>query len=87
MNIENMNHEQKMELLLKLNKSLGFYPILVISTDDVREHLKDSIEDDIPEEALHNACAYVARKYETGNDFVDAIEWASELCLQHHEKT
>ena len=85
MNIENLTQSEKYELLNKLNKSLGYYPILVLSIDDVREHLLDCTLEDVPDDVLHKACDYVARKYDIGNDAMEAIHWASELCTEYAE--
>ena len=85
MNIENLTDNEKFELLNNLNKSLGYYPILVLSIDDVRDHIFDSTSDNVPDEVLHRACAYVARKYEISYDFLESIQWASELCLENAE--
>lgn len=85
MNIENMTNEKKFALLDKLNKSLGFYPILVLAVEDVRDHLWDADEANPSDEDLYRACAYVASHYDIGNHAVEAIHWASEVCMDKHE--
>ena len=89
MNIEKMTNEQKFALLDKLNKSLGFYPILVLAVEDVRDHLWDAHEANPSDEDLHRACAYVARKYEISHDALESIQWAAEetIKLQNQKTT
>ena len=81
MNIDKLTQSEQFELLDKLNKSLGYYPILVLSIEDVRAHLLDVTLDDVSDDALHQACAYVACKYDTSHDAIESIHWASEVCL------
>lgn len=87
MNIEKMTNEQKFALLDKLNKSLGFYPILVLTVEDVRDHLWDAHEANPSDEDLHRACSLVGRYYDIGNDGLEVIHWAAEEAIKLSEQT
>jgi hypothetical protein len=80
MNIENMTRDEQIKLYHQLEKALGWYGIVTLCADDVKD-LMTVREMTIPEdEVIKNACAYVARKADIDHTF--EIEWAAELATE-----
>ena len=78
--IDNLTRAEKINLINQLQKDIGWYPLLVLCIEDVRNHLED-LGDDMPsDEALRQSCAYVYRKWDGGDLWNDAVHWASEIC-------
>ena len=82
MNIENLSQSEKYSLLSQLEKSLGLYPLMVLTIDDVKESISDSGEEMPNDDKLHTMCKYVARKYNVADEYMVALNWATELCLE-----
>ena len=82
MNIENLSQSEKYSLLSQLEKLLGLYPLMVLTIDDVKESISDSGKELPNDEKLHTICKYVARKYDVANEYMVALDWATELCLE-----
>lgn len=74
-----MKDSEKIKKVQEYLHDLGWYPILILDIDDVKEHLKDTVDEDIDEERVRKVCEYVARKMDTSYEFLNAVEWASEL--------
>ncbi len=80
MNIENMTRDEQIKLYHQLEKALGWYGVVTLCADDVKD-LMTVREMTIPEdEVIKNACAYVARKAEIDHTFI--YEWAAELAIE-----
>jgi hypothetical protein len=83
MNIENMTRDEQIKLYHQLEKALGWYGVVTLCADDVKD-LMTVREMTIPEdEVIKNACAYVARKADIDHTF--EIEWAAELATEIHQ--
>jgi hypothetical protein len=82
MNIENLSQSEKYSLLSQLEKSLGLYPLMVLTIDDVKESISDSREEMPDDDKLHTMCKYVARIYNVADEYMVALNWATELCLE-----
>jgi len=84
MNTKNMTRDEKIQMLTALQKDLGWYPLMTMCVED----LKDRIEGDglpmPPDDVLHQACAYVARKYEFDASY--AFDWAVEYATEGESK-
>ena len=82
-----MTDAEKIKKVQEYLHDLGWYPILILDIEDVREHLEDTADQPIDEGALRKCCEYVARKMDTSHEFMNAIEWASDLYLTNGEDT
>jgi hypothetical protein len=83
MNIENMTRDEQIKLYHQLEKALGWYGVVTICAEDVKDYMTER-EMTIPEdEVIKNACAYVARKADIDHTF--EIEWAAELATEIHQ--
>jgi hypothetical protein len=80
-----MTDAEKIKKLQEYLHDLGWYPILIIDIEEVKEHLEDRADQPIDEEALRKCCSYVARKMDTSYEFMNAVEWAAELYLTNGE--
>jgi hypothetical protein len=80
-----MTNEEKIKKMQEWLHDLGWYPILILGIDEVKEHIKDTVGGDIDEERVRKACAYVARNTVTAYEFLNAVEWASDLYLTKGE--
>lgn len=80
-----MTNGEKIKKMQEYLHDLGWYPILILDIDDVKEHIKDYVDGDIDEERVRKVCAYVARKMDTSYEFLNAVEWASDLYLTKGE--
>jgi hypothetical protein len=80
MNIENMTRDEQIKLYHQLEKALGWYGVVTLCAEDVKDHMTQC-EMTIPEdEVIKNACAYVSRKAEIDHTFI--YEWAAELAIE-----
>jgi hypothetical protein len=80
MNIENMTRDEQIKLYHQLEKALGWYGVVTLCADDVKDHMTKR-EMTIPEdEVIKNACAYVSRKADIDHTFI--YEWAAELATE-----
>jgi hypothetical protein len=80
-----MTESEKIKKVQEYLHDLGWYPILLLDMDDVKEHLMDYVDEDIDEQRLRQVCKYVARKMDTSHEFLNAVEWASDLYLTRGE--
>jgi hypothetical protein len=80
-----MTDAEKLKKMQEYLHDFGWYPILILDIDDVKEHLKDYVDGDIDEERVRKVCEYVARKMDTSYEFLNAVEWASDLYLTKGE--
>jgi hypothetical protein len=76
MNIDNLTREEQIQLYLALEKKIGWYGIVILDVGDVKKHIEDCEMPMPSDEAIVEACEYVARKNdESAYPF---IEWAAE---------
>lgn len=76
-----MTNAEKIKKMQEYLHDLGWYPILILDIDDVKEHIEETVGGDIDEKLIRKVCEYVARKMDTSYEFLNAVEWASELYL------
>ncbi len=79
-----MKDSEKIKKVQEYLLDLGWYPILILDIDDVKEHLKDLV-DDIDEKKVRDVCAYVYRHMDIWQESITAIEWAVHLYLTKGE--
>lgn len=80
MNIENLTREEKVNLIIQLEKSVGWFPVVTLDVEDLRERFTDQGEDVPPDWVLHRACEYVYRK--NCEESTHLIDWAQEIATE-----
>ncbi len=80
MNIENLTRDEQIQLYYQLEKSLGWYGIVMLCVEDVKQYAEDN-QLPVPSDAsIHQACAYVSRKHDESS--YPFIEWAMERATE-----
>jgi hypothetical protein len=80
MSIEGMSREEQTQLYYQLEKSLGWYSIVTLCVDDVKDYISNN-EMPMPSEAdIAQACTRVSRKHDESS--YPFIEWAAEIATQ-----
>jgi len=78
-NLDQMTTEELYRLRFELNKKLGFFEMVTLSVDDIKDHLAEvESEISVTDDDIRQALAYVSRKYD-GNDYIHALEWAVDI--------
>jgi hypothetical protein len=88
MNIKDMTREEQIKAFNELQSALGWYPILSLCVEDIKEYILERNDNFGPDEAwpmpddeaIHDACQYVARKFDT-DAYSHAMEWAVERAI------
>ena len=78
--ISTLNKSEQINLLSQLEKALGWYPIVSLDVDDLKERFVDEGVDVPPDWVLHQACSYVFRKNNEENGHL--YEWAQDVALE-----
>jgi len=78
--VKGLSWLDKVELSKALESNLGEYVVGYITYDDVKDRLVEEGKTLPDDEAINNACHYVARK--AGIDLEDLIDWACEVALE-----
>lgn len=77
--VKTLNRSEQINLLSQLEEALGWYPIVSLDIEDLRDRFED-LEEKPTDWILHRACRYVSRKNnETCNDLLD---WAQDVALE-----
>ena len=77
--IKTLSNDQKLILLRQLEEHFGWYPIVTLTIEDVRERFRDD-ETMPPNRILHTACKYVMRKND--EESTHLIDWAQEIAQE-----
>jgi hypothetical protein len=81
MNIENLTREEQIQLYYQLEKALGWYAIVSLCTEDVKDYIEEN-ELEMPSDSdIEQACAYVSRKHDESS--YPFIEWAVEIAIEN----
>jgi|DEB3_MinimDraft_2_1074329.scaffolds.fasta_scaffold44095_2 hypothetical protein len=78
--ISTLDRSDQIGLLSQLEEALGWYPIVSLDVEDLRERFIDEGEDVPPDWILHRACKYVSRKNDEDNGHL--YEWAQDVALE-----
>jgi hypothetical protein len=78
--IKTLDKSAQIRLLMALEEALGWYPIVSLDVDDLRERFVDEGADVPPDWVLHRACHYVSRKNNEENGHL--YEWAQDVALE-----
>ena len=75
--ISTLDRADQIRLIMELERALGWYPVVTLDVEDLRERFIDQ-ELDVPSNAiLHQACSYVFRK--NNEDSSHLLEWAQDV--------
>lgn len=77
MNLENLNRAELFELYFAIEKKLGWYSIVTLCADDVKDYIEENGLEMPSDSEIHQACAYVSRKHDESS--YPFIEWALEV--------
>jgi hypothetical protein len=80
LDISTLDRSEQISLLSQLEKALGWYPIVSLDVDDLKERFIDEGADVPPDWVLHSACHYVSRKNNEENGHL--YEWAQDVALE-----
>ena len=76
--VKTLDKPAQIRLLMDLEEALGWYPIVSLDVDDLRERFQDL---DKPSDwVLHRACHYVSRKNCESNSHL--LDWAQDVALE-----
>jgi hypothetical protein len=78
--VKTMDRSEQINLLSQLEEALGWYPIVSLDIDDLRERFVDEELTAPPDWVLHRACKYVSRKNNEENGHL--YEWAQDVALE-----
>jgi hypothetical protein len=77
--VKTLTRSEQINLLSQLEEALGWYPIVSIDIDDLRERFED-LEEKPTDWVLHRACKYVSRKNDETNSHL--LDWAQDVALE-----
>ena len=83
MNIENLTRAELFELYFAIEKKLGWYGIVILCADDVKNYIEENGLEMPSDSEIHRACSYVARKHDESS--YPFIEWALEVIKENKE--
>jgi len=78
--IKTLDKPAQICLIMELEKALGWYPIVTLDVDDLRERFIDEGADVPPDWVLHRACHYVSRKNSEENGHL--YDWAQDVAFE-----
>lgn len=78
--IEKLNRDQKIDLLHELKNDLGWFDVATICIEDVKDYILATEMQMPDDDALMDACAYVARK--TDFDHLDLWHRVAEIACE-----
>jgi hypothetical protein len=77
--VKTLDKPAQIRLLMDLEEALGWYPIVSLDVDDLRERFQD-LEEKPTDWVLHRACHYVSRKNDETNSHL--LDWAQDVALE-----
>jgi hypothetical protein len=85
--VKTLDKPAQIRLLMDLEEALGWYPIVSLDVDDLRELFICRGADVPSDDILHQACKYVHRK--NNEDSSHLMDWAQEVAeeLMSKEQT
>jgi hypothetical protein len=75
--IKTLDRSDQIKLIMELERALGWYPVVTLDVEDLRERFVDQELTIPPDAVLHQACAYVYRKNDENSN--DLLDWAQEV--------
>ena len=75
--ISTLDRSDQIRLVMQLERALGWYPVVTLDVEDLRERFVDQELTVPPDAVLHQACSYVFRK--NNEDSSHLLEWAQEV--------
>jgi hypothetical protein len=85
--ISTLDRSEQIKLIMELERALGWYPVVTLDVEDLRERFVNQELTVPPDAVLHQACNYVFRKNCEDNSHL--LEWAQEVAeeLMPEEQT
>ena len=85
--VKTLDRSDQIKLIMELERALGWYPVVTLDVEDLRERFVDQELTVPPDAVLHQACHYVYRKNDENSN--DLLEWAQEVAeeLMSEEQT
>jgi len=77
--IKALDRPAQIRLMIDLEEALGWYPIVTLDVEDLRERFQD-LEETPTDWALHRACHYVSRKNCESSSHL--LDWAQDVALE-----
>jgi hypothetical protein len=77
--VKTLDKSAQIRLLMELEEALGWYPIVSLDVEDLRERF-DDLEEKPTDWVLHRACHYVSRKNSETNSHL--LDWAQDVALE-----
>jgi hypothetical protein len=77
--VKTLDKPAQIRLLMDLEEALGWYPIVSLDVEDLRERFED-LEEKPTDWVLHRACHYVSRKNSETNSHL--LDWAQDVALE-----
>lgn len=78
--VKTLDKSAQIRLLMELETALGWYPIVSLDVDDLRERFIDENAAVPSDDILHQACRYVSRKNNEDNGHL--YEWAQDIAFE-----
>ena len=78
--ISTLDRSDQIRLIMELERALGWYPVVTLDVEDLRERFIDQELDVPPDAILHQACSYVFRK--NNEDSSHLLEWAQDVATE-----
>jgi hypothetical protein len=75
--VKTLDRSDHIKLIMELERALGWYPVVTLDVEDLRERFVDQELTVPPDAVLHQACAYVYRKNDENSN--DLLDWAQEV--------
>ena len=75
--ISTLDRSDQIKLIMELERALGWYPVVTLDVEDLRERFVNQELTVPPDWVLHRACGYVFRK--NCEDSSHLLEWAQEV--------
>lgn len=75
--VKTLDRSDQIKLIMELERALGWYPVVTLDVEDLRERFVDQELTVPPDAVLHQACSYVSRK--NNEDSSHLLEWAQDV--------
>jgi len=78
--ISTLDRPDQIKLIMELERALGWYPVVTLDVEDLRERFIDQGEAMPSDAVLHQACDYVFSK--NNEDSSHLLEWAQDVATK-----